>query len=57
MKKLLPFLAVCVMLIASHPMVAQDGCDNSPENPTAVLAVVGAAGGFVVVARSRFRRK
>ena len=57
MKKLLLVLAVFVMLIASRPMLAQGGCDESPENPTAVLALVGSAGGFLVVARSRLRRK
>ena len=57
MKKLLFFIALLVMLIASRPMLAQGGCDDSPENPTAILALVGSAGGFLVVARSRFRRK
>jgi len=57
MKKLLLVLAVFVMLIASRPMLAQGGFNESPENPTAVLALVGSAGGFLVVARSRLRRK
>jgi XrtJ-associated TM-motif-TM protein len=39
------------------PAFAQGGCVNSPENPTAILALVGTAGGFVVAARSRFGRR
>jgi len=57
MKKLLFLLALSVVLLVSRPMLAQGGCDDSPENPTAILALVGSAGGFLVVARSRFRRK
>jgi XrtJ-associated TM-motif-TM protein len=34
-----------------------DNCNNSPENPTAILALVGSAGGALVALRSRFRRK
>jgi hypothetical protein len=30
---------------------------DSPENPTAILALVGSAGAFFVTARTRFRRK
>jgi len=57
MKKLSLLLAAFVMLLASHPVLAQGGCDDSPENPTAVLALVGSTAGFLVVARSRFRHK
>jgi hypothetical protein len=32
-------------------------CDASPENPTAVLAVVGSAGAFVVSARARIKAR
>ena len=34
-----------------------DTCKNSPENPTALLALVGSAGGGLVALRSRLRRK
>jgi XrtJ-associated TM-motif-TM protein len=34
-----------------------DNCNNSPENPTAILALVGSAGGVLVAVRSRLRRK
>jgi XrtJ-associated TM-motif-TM protein len=48
-----------VVLVAALVLVcplihAQGGCVNSPENPTALLALVGAAG--AVVARLRSRR-
>jgi XrtJ-associated TM-motif-TM protein len=58
LKKLSLLLAVFVMLIASHPVFAQGGCDDaSPENPTAILALVGSSAGFLMVARSRFRKR
>ena len=47
MKKTCLLLA-CIALLSSValPLHAQDGCVNSPENPTAILAVVGSAGAF-----------
>lgn len=39
---LLVFTLVAVVL----PAHAQDGCDDSPEDPTIVLALVAAAGAF-----------
>ena len=33
------------------------GCVNSPENPTALLALVGAAGGVFSYARARARSR
>jgi len=57
-------LSLMVVLIASavvSPAFAQgggvDNCNNSPENPTAILALVGSAGGVLVALRTRFRRK
>jgi XrtJ-associated TM-motif-TM protein len=53
---LLVFAVLCIAL----PLYAQNGCDDSPEDPTAILALVGAAGAFLSVARSRWaarRRK
>ncbi len=47
-------LLVAVLLLVSPMLHAQGGCVNSPENPTALLALVGAAG--AVVARIRSRR-
>jgi len=57
MKKFPLYLAAAALLIACTPLYAQGGCVNSPENPTAVLALVGSAGAFLVAARGRFRRK
>jgi XrtJ-associated TM-motif-TM protein len=34
-----------------------DNCNGSPENPTAILALVGSAGGALMAVRSRLRRK
>ena len=39
------------------PASAQNGCIHSPENPTALLAGVGAAGGFFSYARARRRAR
>jgi XrtJ-associated TM-motif-TM protein len=50
------FLMLVALAIAV-PAVAQGGCVNSPENPTALLAVVGSAGGVVMALRSRFAGK
>jgi len=32
------------MLVMALPLRAQTGCDDSPEDPTVVLAMVGGAG-------------
>ena len=39
-------LCCALVLLAALPLYAQGGCDNSPENPTAILGLVGAAGLF-----------
>ena len=50
-----------VALFALHAAVAhaqggtvQDGCVNSPENPTAVLAAVGSLGAATAMLRARW---
>lgn len=55
-KKSLLLVAV-LMLAAATPVFAQSGCVDSPENPTAILALAGSAGAFAVGLRGRFRRK
>jgi XrtJ-associated TM-motif-TM protein len=52
-------VAVVVLLFAvvAAPAFAQSVCIDSPENPTAVLALVGSAGGILVALRSRLRRR
>jgi len=57
MKKILFLFAFVFVLAAAAPLYAQGGCIDSPENPTALLAVLGTAGALIASARSRFRRK
>ncbi len=61
MKRMQMGLLAAMVLALAVPAFAQSGCVNSPENPTALLAVVGTAGGFFsylrVRRRSRFIRK
>ena len=39
------------------PLHAQVGCLDSPENPTAILAVVGSAAAFCASARMRIKAR
>ena len=55
MKRLRNIGTVLLLLLFAAPVFAQSGCVNSPENPTALLALVGAAGGWVSYARARRR--
>jgi XrtJ-associated TM-motif-TM protein len=57
MKKILFLYVFVVMLAIATPLYAQGGCVNSPENPTALLALVGSAGAFIASVRGRFLRK
>lgn len=59
MKKLVYMLPVAMLILAATmPAMAQDGgCVNSPENPTAILALVGLAAAGINQLRIRFRRK
>jgi XrtJ-associated TM-motif-TM protein len=52
MKLVLLALVALVVFVAASPAMAQGGCVNSPENPTAILALVGSASGVVVAVRS-----
>ena len=49
--------ALLAMALLAIPAMAhaQSGCTDSPENPTAVLALVGSAGAFFASARRRFK--
>ena len=51
--------ACALLLSAAFPLRAQHGCADSPESPTAVLGVVGAAGALLATlrARAKARRK
>jgi XrtJ-associated TM-motif-TM protein len=58
MKKPSPmFLGLALLLLVALPLHAQNGCANSPENPTAILAVVGSAGAFLASARARIKAR
>ena len=55
-----------LLLSAALPLHAQDGpsggvysgtCTESPENPTAILALLGSAGAFCVSARARIKAR
>ncbi len=56
MKRLSLFLAVGILLVATSSLRlhAQTGCEDSPENPTAVLALLGSAAVFGKYAYGRF---
>jgi XrtJ-associated TM-motif-TM protein len=53
----LTFVGFALFLSIALPLHAQTGCTNSPENPTAVLAVVGSASAFFVSARARIKAR
>lgn len=44
LRKTLFALGFAAMLALALPLRAQTGCDDSPEDPTVVLAMVGGAG-------------
>jgi XrtJ-associated TM-motif-TM protein len=45
------------LFAAALPLHAQGGCVTSPENPTAILAVVGTAGAFFTTVRARIKSR
>ena len=53
MKKTLLFTALAFALIAAKPARAQSGCDDTPENPTLILA--GLASGVYGASQLRTR--
>jgi XrtJ-associated TM-motif-TM protein len=53
-KKTLPGFGLALVLAGALPLRAQTGCDDSPEDPTIVLALVGGAG--IVAARFSLTR-
>jgi XrtJ-associated TM-motif-TM protein len=57
MKKSLLLAALAFAVLVAVPARAQSGCDDSPENPTLILA--GLAGGAFAVSsmRTRFRAR
>jgi XrtJ-associated TM-motif-TM protein len=58
MKKTCLLLAgIALLSSVALPLYAQGGCVESPENPTAILAVVGSVGAFFVSARARIKAR
>jgi XrtJ-associated TM-motif-TM protein len=56
-KKTALAFAFTLILATALPLRAQTGCDDSPEDPTIVLALVGGAGALAArVWRSRYRK-
>lgn len=56
-KSLRLFLWSALFLLIAAPLRAQNGCDDSPENPTVVLALVGSAGALFSTIRARMRAR
>jgi len=56
-KPTLMFLGFALLLCSALPLHAQVGCTDSPENPTAILALVGSAGAFLATARARIKAR
>ena len=52
-----PRSGFALLFVAALPLHAQDGCLSSPENPTAVLALVGSAGAFCATIRTRIKAR
>jgi XrtJ-associated TM-motif-TM protein len=56
LKKTLLAFGFVLMLALALPLRAQTGCDDSPEDPTLILALVGGVGAFAATLwRSRRR--
>jgi XrtJ-associated TM-motif-TM protein len=56
-KSSLVILGAAVLFLIAAPVRAQTGCTDSPENPTAVLALVGSAGALFSTVRTRMRAR
>jgi XrtJ-associated TM-motif-TM protein len=58
MKRSLLYLSwSALLLLVTVPLHAQTGCTDSPENPTAVLAIVGSAGALFSTLRARLKAR
>ncbi len=57
LRKTLFALCFAVMLAVGLPLRAQTGCDDSPEDPTIALALVGGAGAMAAVAWARVKAR
>ncbi len=52
-KSMMFFLGSLLLFAVAAPLHAQSGCTDSPENPTAVLAVVGGIGVLDIAHKGR----
>jgi len=51
-------LLVAIAVLGIPALVrAQTGCDDSPEDPTLILALVASAGALVATVRARFNAR
>ncbi len=57
LKKLLLAFGFLLILALALPLRAQTGCDDSPEDPTLVLALVGGVGAIATTLFRLWRRK
>jgi len=51
------WFGIALFLLVAAPLHVQDGCIDSPENPTVVLALLGSAGALLSAARARLRAR
>jgi XrtJ-associated TM-motif-TM protein len=56
-KSALLFVGFALLLCIAVPLHAQDGCTDSPENPTAILALVGSGGALLASVRARIKAR
>jgi len=56
-KGALVFAGLILILSVALLLHAQNGCINSPENPTVVLALVGSAGALFSTMKTRLRSR
>jgi XrtJ-associated TM-motif-TM protein len=54
---LLVFCWTATLMLIAVPLHAQTGCTDSPENPTAMLALVGGAGALFSTLRARMKAR
>jgi XrtJ-associated TM-motif-TM protein len=56
-KPVVVFIATAILFMVSAPLWGQTGCDDSPEDPTVMLALVGGTGALVSVALARMKAR
>jgi XrtJ-associated TM-motif-TM protein len=57
LNKTLFALGFALIFAIALPLRAQTGCDDSPEDPTVVLALVGGAGALATMAWARVKTR